>query len=325
MDREIQVSVYCLAYNHAKYIRKTLDGFVNQKTSFRFKVYIHDDASTDETADIIREYEARYPDIIDAVYQRENQYSKKVSIVKTYLLPKFQGKYLAVCEGDDYWCDENKLQKQFDLMEQNPDLVFCMHRVGIISEAGDDLQRTFPAMKMESGFLTSKQFVAGVCSDFFQISSLFCRLDVFKEYKNNPREFAIKADVGDIPLFLHLGSMSEKMYFFNEIMSCYRMNSMSSVTRMISQNKEKLRQHLGCMMAMIDSFDHYTFGRYHEECDRYRERESFETYLKMKDIKTIAKNKAYRRRFIALPIRWQASVIIKGALYPYVRRKLKLR
>ena len=73
----VVVSVYCLAYNHEKYIEETLKGFVSQITNFKYKVIIHDDASTDRTADIIREYVSLYPDILEPIFQNENMYSKK--------------------------------------------------------------------------------------------------------------------------------------------------------------------------------------------------------------------------------------------------------
>ncbi|MBQ8724121.1 MAG: glycosyltransferase [Oscillospiraceae bacterium] len=94
-SNEIMVTVICLAYNHEKFIRKTLEGFVTQKTSFPFEVIVHDDASTENTANIIREIEEKYPDIIKPIYQTENQYTKKIGINKTFILPKCRGKYIA--------------------------------------------------------------------------------------------------------------------------------------------------------------------------------------------------------------------------------------
>ena len=109
MEDGIVVSVYCLAYNHEQYIRDALEGFVRQKTNFRYEVLVHDDASTDNTPAIIREYAQKYPDIIKPIFQTENQYSKGVKILPEIIHPKSSGRYIAFCEGDDYWCDENKL------------------------------------------------------------------------------------------------------------------------------------------------------------------------------------------------------------------------
>lgn len=124
-DEDIKVSVLCTAYNHEKFLRKCLDGFVMQKTNFKFEAIIHDDVSTDGTKAIIEEYAKKYPDIIVPIYETENQYSKGVNFVDNIMIKKARGKYIAYCEGDDYWCDENKLQLQYDFMEQNPDFSAC--------------------------------------------------------------------------------------------------------------------------------------------------------------------------------------------------------
>ena len=120
------VSISCITYNHEPYIVQALNGFLMQKTSFPFEVLVHDDASTDRTADIIREYEKKFPKIIKPIYQKENQYSKGfTSVTATWNFPRAQGKYMALCEGDDYWIDENKLQMQVDFLEHNPDYGLC--------------------------------------------------------------------------------------------------------------------------------------------------------------------------------------------------------
>ncbi len=125
---EILVSVCCMTYNHVSFIRQCLDGFMMQKCSFNFEVLIHDDASTDGTQNIIREYVTRYPDIIKPIYQKENQYSKGIDPNVKYNFSRAKGKYIALCEGDDYWTDPFKLQKQVDFLESHPDYVMCSHR-----------------------------------------------------------------------------------------------------------------------------------------------------------------------------------------------------
>jgi glycosyltransferase involved in cell wall biosynthesis len=121
------VSICCTAYNHAKFISDCLDGFLLQKTNFNFEVLIHDDASTDGTQDIIKAYQAKYPNIIKPIFQTENQYSKGVKPFIKYLSPASQGKYIALCEGDDYWTDPLKLQKQVDYMESHSECVLTYH------------------------------------------------------------------------------------------------------------------------------------------------------------------------------------------------------
>jgi glycosyltransferase involved in cell wall biosynthesis len=115
------VSISCLAYNHEKFIGKALEGFMMQKTNFPFEVLIHDDASTDRTAEIIRGYADKYPGVIKPVYQTENQWRKGNRGSAIHNFPRAKGKYIALCEGDDYWTDPAKLQRQVDFMESNPD------------------------------------------------------------------------------------------------------------------------------------------------------------------------------------------------------------
>lgn len=122
------VSIVCNTYNHVNFIRQCLDGFIMQQTSFPFEILVHDDASTDGTADIVREYERNYPDIIKPIYQKENQYSKGVKVSLTYQYSRAKGKYIALCEGDDYWTDPMKLQKQVDFLECHEGYVMCSHR-----------------------------------------------------------------------------------------------------------------------------------------------------------------------------------------------------
>ena len=108
-NNDVLVSVICTAYNHRPYIRDALEGFVMQKTNFKYEVLISDDASPDNTAEIIKEYEEKYPDLIKPIYFKENQYSQGVKLLRDILAPKVKGKYIAVCEGDDYWTDETRI------------------------------------------------------------------------------------------------------------------------------------------------------------------------------------------------------------------------
>ena len=114
-DREYKVSVLCMAYNHEAYIRQALDGFVRQKTDFAYEVLVNDDTSRDATPAIIREYAEKYPDIVRPFCQEKNLMSQGIDIIVDVLLPEARGRYIALCEGDDYWCDEEKLQRQIGL------------------------------------------------------------------------------------------------------------------------------------------------------------------------------------------------------------------
>ena len=136
VDRRVPLlSIVCLAYNHAAFISETLDGFLRQETTFPFEIIVHDDASTDATATIIREYAARYPQVIKPIYQTENQYRKGVPF-STRLFAQAHGKYIAYCEGDDYWTDPRKLQIQVDFLEKHRDYVMTYHDAFMFNSQG---------------------------------------------------------------------------------------------------------------------------------------------------------------------------------------------
>ncbi|MEZ8375758.1 glycosyltransferase [Vibrio cyclitrophicus] len=121
---DVMVSVICLAYNHEKYISETLDGFINQNVNFTFEVLVGEDCSDDATRAIILNYQEKYPSIIKLLTDEHN-----VGMNRNFkrLLEKSKGKYIAMCEGDDYWIDSSKLQTQYDLLESNADTVGCFH------------------------------------------------------------------------------------------------------------------------------------------------------------------------------------------------------
>ena len=119
------VSICCTAFNHENFIRDAIEGFLMQETGFPFEIIIHDDASTDNTAKIIKEYEAKHPGLFVTIYQTENQYSRGIKIYSDIVLPRVRGKYMAFCEGDDYWTDPLKLQKQLDFLEGIEECVVC--------------------------------------------------------------------------------------------------------------------------------------------------------------------------------------------------------
>lgn len=234
--QEPLVSICCLAYNHEPYIRECLDGFMMQKTDFSFEVLIHDDASTDNTADIIREYEAKYPGIIKPIYQTENQYSKRVGVTRTFQFPRAKGKYIAMCEGDDYWIDPLKLQKQVDFLETNPEYTMHCHNATKIF----DIERV-PELfnkRLSSGELLLRDIITEWIIPTASI--------MFKKEILPLPIWANQVYSGDMTLAL-LAVSKGKIYYSSEVMSVYRINLLNK-TSMTSQLKGKtefmLEEHL---------------------------------------------------------------------------------
>lgn len=209
-DREPLVSICCLTYNHEPYIRDAIEGFLMQKTDFPFEILIHDDASTDGTADIIREYEAKYPNIIKPIYQTENQYSKGIKVSQVHQFPRAKGKYIAMCEGDDYWIDPYKLQKQVDFLEANPEYSMCFHNALLVYEKKEKRPKQFKKLEEREYFGEEilKEWTIPTASV------------VFKKDAYTPL-FNPNFLYGDTILFLTLAEKG-KLWCINEIMSIYR-------------------------------------------------------------------------------------------------------
>lgn len=218
-SRKCMVSIICTAFNHEKYIDKTLQGFLMQKTLFPFEVLIHDDASTDATSKIIKRYETEYPNIIRGIYQKENQFSKNIPIGKKFLYPKVQGKYVAECEGDDYWTDPYKIQKQVDFLEENINFSICFHPVKVIWENKEKRKSIFPTPR----FRFNKKILSLndlLVHNFIQTNSVMYR------WRFNSDNLSLIPDnilPGD--WFMHLlHAQIGKIGFIPNIMAVYRRN-----------------------------------------------------------------------------------------------------
>jgi glycosyltransferase involved in cell wall biosynthesis len=249
------VTVVCVTYNHAPYIRDALEGFVMQKTSFPFEVIVHDDASTDGTADIVREYERKYPGIIHGIYQKENQYSRGVAISKEFIYPQVRGKYVALCEGDDYWTDPLKLQKQVDALEAHPELDSCTCRVLLTKH---EKKSRFVAPATKSRVLKAEEVILGG-GWFVSTPSLMCRREVYLQI-TPMREVMFLDYVLQIQASLRGG-----MYYIEDCMAVYRrlVPGSWSATHRSGFPIEK-------MDRMLQVLDQYTDGRFHETIDMRR-------------------------------------------------------
>lgn len=217
------VSIQCLVYNHEPYLRQCLDGFVMQKTDFPFEAFVHDDCSTDGSTSIIKEYADKYPTIIKPIFEKENQYSKiGYSGINKILLNQSNGKYIAFCEGDDYWIDPYKLQKQVDYLELHPEcgLVYTNSRI-FNQSAGTFSDVTFPKQSDFKGLLVE--------SVIFTLTTCFKR-ELYVRYL---QEIQVDPNwlMGDTPLWLFIAAQGPIKYL-TDVTSVYRVleNSASHST-----------------------------------------------------------------------------------------------
>ena len=214
-DNDVAVSICCLVYNHVDYIRDAMDSFLSQKTNFAYEIVIHDDASTDGTVEILKEYEDRYPDIVRVVYEDENQFSKWGKLTTAIFIPLARGEYMAFCEGDDFWIDDSKLQRQFDYLEAHPNYSMCFHNALVYDCCKGILFRS--SLELDDGDRSIQDIIlhgggyANCTGSFFYRRSALDR----------PLSFFEEAPVGDYPLMFLL-ALKGRVRWIAEPMMVYR-------------------------------------------------------------------------------------------------------
>lgn len=220
-NRPLMVSIRCITYNHELYIRQCLEGFVMQKTTFRFEAVVHDDASTDGTASIIKEYAEKYPNLIKPIFETENQWSKHDNSLRKIMDDACKGKYIAICEGDDYWTDPLKLQKQVDFLESNSNCSLICNRTERYSESHN-------CFVSDNVCYEQSQYVNP--TDIIEKGGLFistCSVVYRSSVKENYPDYCFNCHVGDYPLAI-MSAMKGDVYYLNERMSVYRIENYTS-------------------------------------------------------------------------------------------------
>lgn len=268
---DIMVTIRCIAYNQEKFIRQCLDGFVMQQTNFKFEAIVHDDASTDATADIIREYAERYPDIIKPILETENQYSQGSNKLRSILDPLMTGKYIAICEGDDYWTDPLKLQKQVDFLEAHPGYSMCFHQA--IRTFVNDNRKDEPYSIVEDRDYTGlemyqPQYRPATASIVF--TSEMYRSDVYQKSLGYCLSF------GDIPMFLccaHIG----KVRGMSDTMSVYRKH-VQGLSNIFDRNDDLVLKFAQDNLALYKIFG----NEYKEECTKVYVMDYFNFFMRNK-------------------------------------------
>lgn len=225
MKDEIIVSVCMISYNHEKYIRKALESVLRQKTNFKFEILIHDDASPDNTAKIIKEYELKYPQVIKPIYQSENQFSKGKMVTKEFNYPRAKGKYIAFCECDDFWVDEYKLQKQVDFLENNKDIYSVAHKYMIIDKNNNIIDYSHRTEKLDRFF--NKNDALKLKSGLFHPSTIMFRGSILQD-----KRFFEGFDKCCI-----LGGHTYMIYYFAQLSDIYIMDDCMSAWRYVQDDR----------------------------------------------------------------------------------------
>lgn len=267
MEDSPLLSIQCLVYNHEPFLRQCLDGFVMQQTTFPFEAIVHDDASTDGSAAIIREYAEKYPDIIKPIYETENQYHKHdASIgraIRAVMHP--DTKYIAECEGDDYWTDPLKLQKQVDILETHPDctIVFC--KVKTITKDGNPRTWTIPCAesRIPCGEITLDDYMK---EEYYYArwtfhTSAFCYRKSCLELHNQLRSTLYRNfPFGDQPLLLSC-LFQGKGFYIPDYTGCYRTGSGGFFSTVKKSTENQIHFYEKYSQA-CDDLNEYTKGRF---------------------------------------------------------------
>lgn len=258
--REPLVSISCITYNHEPFIRQCLDGFLMQKCDFEYEILIHDDASTDGTQDIIKEYQDKYPEIVKPIFQIENQLSKGVRAINaTFNYPRAQGKYIALCEGDDYWTDPLKLQKQVDFLNSTNDCVASAHP----SKFVDALSHKFIRLNLPLHWPKNNRFqlsdIMKFANGHIHTSSIMFKSKYVIPYPL----WAIEAPVGDFPLKLLL-SYYGSIGYMPDVMSVRNTDVPGSWSNSMTKRKKMIRHYRG-IMKMWDQFNIWTDNKYNSD------------------------------------------------------------
>ncbi len=246
MNKRPVVSICCITYNHVKYIRQALDGFLMQKTDFDFEIIINDDASTDGTTEIIQEYVEKYAEVIIPVYHVENEYSKGIrGITVRNTFPLARGKYIALCEGDDYWTDHHKLQKQVDFLEANFEYVISYHQSQMLDE-NNNLGDIFPTdqgdLKVEDIFLCKTIPTASI---------------MFRNIIDSIPAISNKISSGDTFIFCLLAQRSGKGAFMDNSISPSIYRQHQGGVWSSKSIKERYKISINSMFRLYDFFPEY--------------------------------------------------------------------
>ncbi|MBE5962344.1 MAG: glycosyltransferase [Lachnospiraceae bacterium] len=296
------ISICCITYNQEKYIIDAIESFLRQTIIGHCEILIHDDASQDNTVNIIKSYVEKYPNLIKFYGESKNQYQQGKQPMQK-LFEQAKGKYIALCEGDDYWIDPYKLEKQFDFMEIHKQYSMCFHASKIYNQ------------KIKQ-FLKSQHAYPNDCKSnikdiiikdggFVPTASIFCRTDIVKRIP----KFYYNYTIGDYSLQVILAANGE-VYYMDEEMSVYRRYTENSLVCEFYSNKKNEIMMYRSMSNMLHDFSEYSNGKYDKIVEYKRD------YYEYKILET--KNQLfkilmspYRKFLFKQPIKQMIKTILK--------------
>ncbi len=282
----IMVSILCATYNQKKYIAQSLDSMLAQNTDFPFEVIVRDDCSTDGTSEIVLEYAKKYPGIVIPLMLEENHYSQgKNDIAFIRLFSMIRGKYFAVCEGDDFWTDPQKLQIQVDFMESHPEYSMCCHSSYLTDESGTIRKDKVFRSQTESGDLSTERIISGWS---MATNTILVRKDSWEDPVVPFQGKCLNEDYG-LEVYT---ALKGKVYYLDRVMGAYRMNSNGSMTSFYKDHPEILKERYLEFGRMMDRLNEYTDYQYDSVIRKYRDKQLFDMYAILNDRANMRKYKS---------------------------------
>lgn len=279
------VTVMCITFNQADYIGDALDSFLAQETDFPYEVIVNDDCSTDGTTDILLEYQRKNPERVRIVTHEENQWKRGARIWSEFLIPRARGEFLAMCEGDDYWTDPHKLQRQHDALRAHPELAACAHANENVQAA---TKRRMSVMRYQDhdGVVPVSELVSRV--QCFATNTLFFRREAMLDYCDSPF-YTLPVD-GDQKLTTFFALAGGGIYYIDEVMSAYRFLAKNSINRsmLLSEEREKIaaRNH-EYRVGLLKAVDEYTDGAHHDDVARGIDQMDYAYHKDLRDWRTL--------------------------------------
>ena len=301
------VTVIVMTYNQKQYIRQAIDSILRQKTTFDFNIFVHDDCSDDGTQEILQEYRDRYPKKIYVYHQEKRRFLDDGfnMMIFNYVVPKIHSNYVAYCDGDDYWCDDNKLQKQYDFLQQNPDYSMCFHSAYQLKNNHDMSSKWFI---LNDGDYEMKDFVNDKPGIKVATSSIFLRTDAFRDFSNWRKSYPVE----DVPMYM-TAALHGKIRCLSDIMCVYRQFAIGSWTSQNKNSNERKIQHLAQLINATNLFNEETNFSYQTLVDSQIKSCEFRIGLIKRDFKTIF-NRKYRTIYKQLPFKERISLKLQYRL-----------
>jgi len=306
-DNRVKVSVCCITYNHREYVEECLNGILMQQTSFEFELIVHDDLSTDGTDEILKRYHQKYSEKMRIIRPQANRYSSCTrAIATTYLLPIAKGEYIALCEGDDYWTDPFKLQKQVDILDSYRSCSVSIHASKVI-----EYGKRFKIYRAHrSGTIIPFEEVVRWRHNLSQTATVLYRKECMAGYP----QFCLDCHVGDYPLMLWL-ALHGKIYYLSDVMSVYRRgNSSSWTTKDRNIDIENRLALLQTEFDMLDGFNEITKGVYEDSINRKKQMLLIYILWRYRDIEQL-KNIGASTLFKILPIYKSLSIYLRVHIF----------